>query len=114
MGSILGLSTSMYLIRVIFVLGIGTGLYYFKYEMLEHLYSVVVNEEGYWSSSDTFLVSGVIFAGLFLLAPGVADTFLAMFLSSCLGILGAFQIKLELDTINYEREQEPQEYEQTH
>ena len=96
MDSPLDISLNLYLIRLVVVLVVAAGVYFLRFEKLRHLFEVVVQGEEKWSSSDTMVVGGIIFAGLFIFAPGMGDRFLTEYLASFLGVLTAFSMRAEL------------------
>ena len=96
MDSVLDISLNLYLIRLVVVLVVAAGVYFLRPDKLFHLFEVVVHGEEKWSSSDTMVVGGIIFAGLFVFAPGMGDRFLTEYLASFLGVLTAFSMRAEL------------------
>ncbi len=94
----LDISLNMYIIRIVVVLIAAAGAYFLRQDKLRHVYEVIVHNEGDgWSSSDSLVVGGIIFAVLFLVAPGMGDTFLTEFLGSFLGVLTAFSMRMEMN-----------------
>ena len=96
MGSILDVSLNLYLIRLVVVLLVAAGVYFLRYEYLHHLFEVVVHGEKKWRSTDSMVVGGIIFAALFVFAPGMGDRFLTEYLASLLGVLTAFSMRMEM------------------
>ena len=96
MDPVLDISLNLYLIRSVVVLVMAVGFYFLRPDKLFHLFEVVVHGEEKWNSSDTMVVGGIIFAGLFIFAPGMGDRFLTEYLASFLGVLTAFSMRAEL------------------
>ncbi len=97
MDPVLDISLNLYLIRLAVVLVVAVGVYFLRPNKLLHLFVVIVHGEEKWNSSDTMVVGGIIFAGLFIFAPGMGDRFLTEYLASFLGVLTAFSMRDELD-----------------
>ena len=71
MDAALDISLNLYLIRSFIVLVVVAGVYFFRYDTLFHLFEVVVHGEKTWRSTDSLVVGGIIFAALFVFAPGM-------------------------------------------
>lgn len=92
----LDISLNLYLIRSVVVLVLAAGFYFLRNEKLFHIYEVIVHGEKKWNSSDSMIVGGIIFAALFVFAPGMGDRFITEYLASFLGILTAFSMRMEM------------------
>ena len=91
------ISLNLYIIRSVVVLIVVAGVYFLRYEKLYHIYEVIVHGEEKWNSSDSIIVGAVIFAALFVFAPGMGDRFLTEYIASFLGVLTAFSMRSELN-----------------
>ena len=96
MDSVLDITLNLYIIRLAVVLVVAAGVYFLRYDKTRHLFEVIVHGDEKWRSSDTMVVGGIIFAGLFIFAPGMGDRFITEYLASFLGVLTAFSMRMEM------------------
>jgi hypothetical protein len=96
MDPVLDITLNLYLIRLVVVLAVAAGVYFLRYDMIHHLFVVIVHGEEKWCSSDSMVVGEIIFAALFIFAPGMGDRFITEYLASFLGILTAFSMRMEM------------------
>jgi hypothetical protein len=76
MDPVLDITLNLYLIRLVVVLAVAAGVYILRYDKIHHLFGVIVHGEEKWCSSDSMVVGGIIFAALFIFAPGMGDWFI--------------------------------------